>query len=43
MLLIFSGVLGGLFAFGIIGLFVGPVMLAVTYTLLREWVNDPEE
>jgi predicted PurR-regulated permease PerM len=40
MLLIFAGVLGGLFAFGIIGLFVGPVMLAVTYTLLREWINE---
>jgi predicted PurR-regulated permease PerM len=40
MLLIFAGVIGGLFAFGIIGLFVGPVMLAVTYTLLREWMNE---
>ena len=40
MLLIFAGVIGGLIAFGIIGLFVGPVMLAVTYTLLREWINE---
>lgn len=39
LLLIFAGVMGGLFAFGIIGLFVGPVVLAVTYTLLRDWVN----
>jgi predicted PurR-regulated permease PerM len=38
LLLIFSGVIGGLIAFGVIGLFVGPVLLAVTYTLLREWV-----
>ena len=30
--------LGGLFAFGIIGLFIGPVVLAVTYTLLEAWV-----
>ena len=30
--------LGGLLAFGIIGLFVGPVVLAVTYTLLVAWV-----
>jgi predicted PurR-regulated permease PerM len=29
-----------LFAFGIIGLFVGPVVLAVTYTLLVAWVTD---
>jgi predicted PurR-regulated permease PerM len=43
MLLIFAGVIGGLIAFGIIGLFVGPVMLAVTYTLLREWVNEQKD
>jgi predicted PurR-regulated permease PerM len=43
MLLIFAGVLGGLFAFGIIGLFVGPVILAVTYTLLREWVGEQQD
>jgi Predicted permease len=39
ILLIFAGVLGGLLAFGIIGLFVGPVILATTYTLLRDWVG----
>ena len=38
LLLIFSGVIGGLLAFGIIGLFIGPVVLAVTYTLLKAWV-----
>ena len=38
LLLIFAGVIGGLIAFGVIGLFIGPVMLAVTYTLLKEWV-----
>jgi predicted PurR-regulated permease PerM len=38
LLLIFSGVIGGLAAFGIIGLFIGPVILAVTYTLLKAWV-----
>jgi predicted PurR-regulated permease PerM len=40
LLLIFAGVVGGLLAFGIIGLFVGPVALAVTYTLLKDWVNE---
>ncbi len=40
LLLIFSGVIGGLTAFGIIGLFIGPVILAVTYTLLKAWVAD---
>jgi predicted PurR-regulated permease PerM len=40
LLLIFSGVIGGLIAFGVVGLFVGPVVLAVTYTLLKEWVSE---
>lgn len=40
LLLIFAGVIGGLVAFGIIGLFIGPVVLAVAYMLLAEWVGD---
>jgi predicted PurR-regulated permease PerM len=40
LLLIFVGVVGGLIAFGVIGIFVGPVLLAVTYTLAREWVAE---
>jgi predicted PurR-regulated permease PerM len=40
LLLIFAGVLGGLLVFGIVGLFVGPVVLAVTYALLVEWANE---
>ncbi|MFI4931087.1 MAG: AI-2E family transporter YdiK [Burkholderiales bacterium] len=40
LLLIFSGVIGGLIAFGIIGLFVGPVVLAVAYTLLTQWLAE---
>jgi predicted PurR-regulated permease PerM len=40
LLLIFAGVVGGLLAFGLIGLFVGPVVLSVTYTLLEAWVNQ---
>lgn len=38
LLLIFAGGMGGLISFGLIGLFIGPVMLAVTFTLVREWV-----
>ena len=38
--LIVAGVVGGLVAFGAVGLFVGPVVLAVTYTLLAGWVAD---
>jgi len=40
LLLIFIGVIGGLFAFGVVGLFVGPVVLAVSYMVLAEWVED---
>jgi len=39
LLLIFAGVIGGLIAFGIVGIFVGPVVLAVAYTLLDNWVS----
>jgi predicted PurR-regulated permease PerM len=42
LLLVFVGVLGGLLAFGIIGIFVGPVVLAVGYTLLVDWVKSGE-
>ncbi len=38
LLLIFAGVIGGMFGFGLIGLFIGPVVLAVTYTLLEDWM-----
>jgi len=34
-----AGVVGGLLAFGLVGIFVGPVLLAVTYTLLQAWVD----
>jgi predicted PurR-regulated permease PerM len=43
LLLIFAGVIGGLIAFGVIGLFIGPVVLAVTLTLLQNWVSDGEQ
>jgi predicted PurR-regulated permease PerM len=43
LLLIFAGVIGGLFAFGLLGLFVGPVILAVAYTLLDAWVSEAPE
>jgi predicted PurR-regulated permease PerM len=41
LLLVFLGVVGGLLAFGIIGIFIGPVVLAVGYSLLADWVNAP--
>ncbi len=36
--LIISGVIGGVVAFGAVGLFIGPVLLAVTTTLLGNWM-----
>jgi predicted PurR-regulated permease PerM len=41
-LLILAGVIGGLIGFGIIGLFIGPLVLAVTYTLLIAWTQGDE-
>ncbi|HSM23178.1 MAG TPA: AI-2E family transporter YdiK [Rubrivivax sp.] len=43
LLLIFVGVIGGLFAFGIVGIFVGPVVLAVAWTLLQAWLDEGHE
>ncbi len=40
LLLILAGVIGGLIAFGIIGLFIGPVLLAVCFTLMTAWVDE---
>ncbi len=43
LLLILTGVIGGLISFGILGLFIGPVVLAVTYRLLEAWiVGEPK-
>jgi predicted PurR-regulated permease PerM len=41
LLLIFAGVIGGLLSLGLLGIFVGPVVLAVSYTLLEAWINEP--
>jgi predicted PurR-regulated permease PerM len=48
LILVFIGVIGGLLALGVIGLFIGPVILAVTNTLLESWIKsapagDPSE
>jgi predicted PurR-regulated permease PerM len=37
--LVLLGVLGGVIAFGFIGVFLGPVLLAVGYALLLEWAS----
>ena len=42
-LLVLFGVLGGLLAFGLIGLFLGPVILAVVWSVWREWTAHLQE
>ena len=37
LLLVFLGILGGVVSFGLLGIFLGPTLLAVAYALLREW------
>jgi predicted PurR-regulated permease PerM len=39
-LLVMFGVLGGLTAFGLVGLFIGPVILAVMIAVWREWLEE---
>jgi predicted PurR-regulated permease PerM len=42
--LIFMGVIGGILTFGVIGIFLGPTLLAIGYNLLRLWLDpDPAE
>ena len=40
LLLTMLGAIGGVLAFGFLGLFLGPVMLAVGYTLLKDWAGE---
>src|SRR4029077_11459222 len=43
LLLVFAGVVGGLLALGLIGIFVGPVVLAVADALLNAWIDADEK
>jgi predicted PurR-regulated permease PerM len=40
LVLLLAGVIGGLMAFGLVGIFLGPVVLAVAYTLLLAWLEE---
>jgi predicted PurR-regulated permease PerM len=42
-ILIFFGVIGGALAFGLIGVFLGPTLLAVGFRLLKEWAHVPDD
>ena len=37
LVIVLLGVFGGLIAFGFIGLFIGPTLLAIAYSLLVDW------
>ena len=39
-MIVLLGVFGGLIAFGFIGLFIGPTLLAVGYSLLLDWSRN---
>jgi predicted PurR-regulated permease PerM len=41
-LVIFIGVVGGTLAHGIVGLFIGPIILAVAWELLTAWVREDD-
>lgn len=43
LLLIFAGVIGGLVSFGLVGIFVGPVVLAVAWKLMEAWMDDGDK
>jgi predicted PurR-regulated permease PerM len=40
-ILVLLGVMGGVLAFGFVGLFIGPTLLAVALGLLRKWTGEP--
>jgi predicted PurR-regulated permease PerM len=42
-LLTVLGVLGGAIAFGLLGIFLGPVLLGIGYTLVNEWAETEEK
>jgi len=38
----FAGLIGGVLTYGVIGVFIGPVVLAIAWGLLVAWINDAE-
>ncbi|MCT8166185.1 MULTISPECIES: AI-2E family transporter [unclassified Pseudomonas] len=43
LVIVLLGVFGGLLAFGFIGLFIGPTLLAVGYSLLLDWSRNAQQ
>ena len=42
LVIVLFGVMGGLFAFGLVGLFLGPLILAVLLAIWREWLDESD-
>lgn len=42
LILILLGVLGGVMQYGFLGVFLGPTLLALVFSLLREWMEKPQ-
>ncbi|MCE2969330.1 MAG: hypothetical protein LW847_03720 [Burkholderiales bacterium] len=40
LLLIFAGVVGGLLTMGLLGIFIGPTLLAVAFMLFDAWLDE---
>ena len=43
MIVVLAGVIGGTIAYGLGGLFLGPVVLAVFYDLVRFWLSHDDD
>ena len=41
LVVVLLGVFGGILAFGFMGLFLGPTLLAVAYSLIGDWIEQP--
>ena len=41
MPVILIGVIGGLIVHGMIGVFIGPIVLAIAWELVQAWMRDP--
>jgi predicted PurR-regulated permease PerM len=37
---IFIGVIGGLLSIGVIGIFIGPLVMAAGYSIVVNWLSD---
>ncbi len=42
LIVVLLGVFGGIIAFGFMGIFLGPVLLAVAYSLVSEWISQSQ-